>query len=677
MAFKLKISYIILLFLIPVLAFSQNNRWKINPDQSISWIIKDNVSHIDNIEMSGEQISTIVHYGIDSAQSFLINRNLHWPMLRLKPNKTFDNLSRVFNISILDYIFINGIQASNEKVEEIKFNGVLNISSFIPNKDVRYGSSTINGGGLKIQRVLFPSVDKPLYLEKYIIKNSSKDSIYFELPPINITYKTNAEFGIYGSYQVTVQTSKEIKRWLLPREDLSFHLFFSAYEGNEIPEKFNGENELTQRLDKVDFWQNNLVLETPDSILNQMFSFAKIRASESLFRTKAGLFHSPGGGQYYAAIWANDQAEYVGPFFPFLGYKDADEASLNAYMQFAKFMNPEYKPIPSSIISEMEGIWNGAGDRGDAAMIAYGAGLFALAKGDKTIAQKLWPLIRWSLEYCKRRLNASGVVMSESSELEGRFPVGNANLATSSLYYDALISAAFLAKDLNLSNTIANTYYNQAKTLKFNIDSYFGANVQGFDTYRFFKENTVLRAWICMPLAVGIFDRKDATISALFSDKMWTEDGLTTESGLETFWDRATLYALKGVFAAGETEKAFSFLKSYSKRRLLGNHVPYAVEAYPEGNQRHLSAESGLYCRVFTEGLFGIRPTGLKSFSLTPQLSEQWDKMQLKKIRAFNDNFDILVKRISGSKIQINIIKNSSIVKTYRLKAGQTVDIHL
>jgi hypothetical protein len=27
--------------------------------------------------------------------------------------------------------------------------------------------------------------------------------------------------------------------------------------------------------------------------------------------------HGPGGESYYAAIWANDQAEYASPFFPF------------------------------------------------------------------------------------------------------------------------------------------------------------------------------------------------------------------------------------------------------------------------------------------------------------------------------------------------------------------------
>ena len=119
---------------------------------------------------------------------------------------------------------------------------------------------------------------------------------------------------------------------------------------------------------------------------------------------------------------------------------------------------------------------------------------------------------------------------------------------------------------------------------------------------------------------MGIFDRKEGTISALFSPQLWTEDGLASRAGDSTFWDRSTLYALRGVFAAGETDKALQFLQAYSNRRLLGDHVPYPVEAYPEGNQRHLSAESGLYCRIFTEGLFGIRPTGLNSFTFTPQL---------------------------------------------------------
>ena len=243
-------------------------------------------------------------------------------------------------------------------------------------------------------------------------------------------------------------------------------------------------------------------------------------------------------------------------------------------------MNPEYKPIPSSIIAEGTDIWNGAGDRGDGAMIAYGASRYALERGNKAEAEKLWPLIEWTLEYCKRQLNKSGVVASDADELEGRFPAGKANLCTSSLYYDALRSAAFLGKDLGKPASQLADYTKRAEILKKNIDKYFGSTVEGFNTYRYYEGNDVLRAWICVPLVMGIYDRKEATINALFSPRLWTENGLLSQAGSETFWDRSTLYAMRGVFACGETEKAINYLKFYSNRRLLGEHVPYAIEAW-------------------------------------------------------------------------------------------------
>ena len=279
--------------------------------------------------------------------------------------------------------------------------------------------------------------------------------------------------------------------------------------------------------------------------------------------------HAPGGESYYAAIWANDQAEYVNPFFPFLGYWKGNDSALNSYMHFARFMNPEFKPIPSSIIAEGTDIWNGAGDRGDAAMIAHGASRYALEKGDRVEAERLWPLIEWCLEYCHRKLNADGVVMSDSDELEGRFPSGDANLCTSTLYYDGLLSAAFLAKELGMKPSVPKLYNARAEKLRKAIESCFGAEIQGFHTYRYYDGNEVLRSWICMPLIVGILDRADGTIAALTSDKLMTKDGLLTQQGSDTFWDRSTLYSLRGMYIAGDTKAAGDFLHYYSSRRLL------------------------------------------------------------------------------------------------------------
>ncbi len=191
---------------------------------------------------------------------------------------------------------------------------------------------------------------------------------------------------------------------------------------------------------------------------------------------------------------------------------------------------------------------------------------------------------------------------------------------------------------------VADEWNARAEVLAQAIESHFGANVEGYETYRYYDGNTVLRSWICLPLAFGLTDRVDGTIAALFSPRLWTPDGLATQAGDKTFWDRATLYGLRGAFFAGETETALPYLQAYSRRRLLGDHVPYPVEAYPEGGQAHLSAESALYCRVFTEGLFGIVPTGLREFQLTPRLPKEWNRMGLT-LPAFGERLRISVDR--------------------------------
>ena len=233
-----------------------------------------------------------------------------------------------------------------------------------------------------------------------------------------------------------------------------------------------------------------------------------------------------------------------------------------------------------------------------------------------------------------------------------------------------------LGKELNIDTTILNRYTTQAETLGIAIENYFGRNVSGYETYRYYDGNDILRAWICTPLTVDIFNRSKGTIDALFSDKLWTPDGLASASGSTTFWDRATLYALRGVFAAGETKRAMPFFLSYSERRLLGEHVPYPVEAYPEGNQRHLSAESALYCRIITEGLWSIRPQGFSTFSFAPKLPEDWNEMALRNIKAFNNSFDIEVKRVNNRLIVKVFNKSGSILNT-EIENGETIKVQL
>ncbi len=658
----MKKIFLILLFLPVVLVCQQSARWQINNDGSITWKIKEGETHSDHIEMSGRKVSTVVRYKVNSNGSFEMSRSVVWPMLRTIPNNTHASLTRRFAWDIPSMLIVNGRAPANEKVKSVTLNGIMKVESSFEQ-------------GIEMTRLMFPSYLLPVWCEKYTIKNTGKKAVTIEIPGINTRYSTLKESGVEGSYYPTVTFTNSGAHKLEPGSELSFSLFFTGNkEGENITTDI--EKEIKERLELLSILKEKLILDTPDKVLNTAFAFAKIRGSESIYETKGGFMHGPGGESYYAAIWANDQAEYIGPFFPYLGYDIGNNASLNAYRHFARFMNPEYKPIPSSIIAEGLDIWNGAGDRGDQAMIAYGAARYALVRGDKKEAEELWPLIEWCLEYCRRKINKAGVVASDSDELEGRFPAGDANLCTSSLYYDALRSAVYLGKELKKPSSKMKEYTKEADELKKNIEKHFGFNMKGFETYRYYDGNDKLRAWICIPLTVDIFDRKEGTINALFSPALWTQDGLASQEGDKTFWDRSTLYALRGVLAAGETEKAISYLKYYSERRLLGDHVPYPVEAYPEGNQRHLSAESGLYCRVYTEGLFGIRPAGLNSFNLTPRLPMEWDYMNLKNINGFGREFDINIKR-SGEKIEVEIVPKDGKRIVKKIKPGETLEVEL
>ena len=646
-----KILLVILMLFCVVSAKAEKDYWNLNNSNGITWKY-DGRAHCDHIEMSGKRMSVVLQYGIRQDGSFACNFGMVWPLLRTIPNDTHGSLQRHLYWNALDAVTINQHSLSCEKTQSVTLDGMMTVESSF--------------GQIHVRRVYTPSTEKPALVEKFTLRNDGKKPCKLEIDnrhPVLITAKKE---GVYGAYRIEQQIQGSGVYQLLPGDSVSFSALLSAVRENEPSLRWDVDEEIRQRRSLVSQLMATLILKTPDPIINRMFDFSKIRSCESIFQTKAGPMHSPGGEAYYAAIWANDEAEYADPFFPFTGYSYAMQSVMTSFSLFAKYMNLDWKPIPSSIIAEGDDYWNGAGDRGDAAMIAYGASRCALEFGKENTAKQLWPLIKWCLEYCHRKLNADGVVTSDADELEHRFPSGSANLCTSCLYYDALISSSYLARDLN-EKELERTYSHRAKIMERNIDNYFHENIEGYDTYRYYKGNKVLRSWICIPLAMGINKRAKGTIDALFSTRLWTENGLLTQEGDHTFWDRSTLYALRGVFMAGETGRAMKFLSFYSHKRLLGDHVPYAIEAWPEGGQRQLSAESALYARVIIEGMFGIRPVGLHSFTVSPRLPKEWNGMSLRHIHICNSDFDLRVVRL-GNHPKVQLERNGKIISSQKGK---------
>ena len=303
-------------------------------------------------------------------------------------------------------------------------------------------------------------------------------------------------------------------------------------------------------------------------------------------------------------------------------------------------MGPEGHFIPSSVIAEGFDVWEGRGDRGDAAMFAYGASRFALLSGDRKTALDFWDSICWALEYCHRKRNRDGVVRSDTDEMENRLPAGDANLSTSSIYYGALMASSVIAGALGMRNQ-ERLFRRRASRLAEAIERFFGSEIHGFQTYRYYDGCRKLRSWIGLPLCMGIRNRAKETVQALYSPWLRFQDGLLSQEGEQVYWDRSILTAFRGTLTAGFPEETFPRLLEYVNRRLRGDHVPYPFEAWPEGDRRHLSAESALFCRIVPEGLLGMTPLSFESFSLTPSLPNQIKSLELNDIRAFGTRFDI------------------------------------
>lgn len=280
------------------------------PAGGITWQIDERVPHEDHIEMSGLKVSTVLRYGVDANGSFMLNRSMVWPMLRTIPNNTHASLMRRFAWDVTDMVEVNGQSLLNEKVKEVTLNGTMVVQSeyVLPRK-----------GKLGLTRVLFPSVSNPAFCEKYILRNTGESTISIEIPSSRSVVETDVAKGVDGSYKLVSTINGQATRQLQPGEELTFSAIFAGYKKNESELSFDIDRELQARQDLIAGFWDNLVLDTPDPVINTMFAFAKIRGAESIYDTKGGLMHGPGGESYYAAILGERPGGIYQSFLSLLG----------------------------------------------------------------------------------------------------------------------------------------------------------------------------------------------------------------------------------------------------------------------------------------------------------------------------------------------------------------------
>ena len=155
-------------------------------------------------------------------------------------------------------------------------------------------------------RLLFPSVDAPVYCEKYVLRNGGSAPVLVEIPAARSVIRTRADKGVEKLESVT-EIRGDTTLTLAPQEEVAFGAFFGGRTG------FGLDTELAARRGLIARLQEDLVLDTPDPVVDAMFAFAKIRAAESIYATRGDAAE-----RYYAAIWAGQMK-----FFPIGGSSSA------------------------------------------------------------------------------------------------------------------------------------------------------------------------------------------------------------------------------------------------------------------------------------------------------------------------------------------------------------------
>ena len=578
---------------------------------------------------------------------------LGWPVLRAPS----DLRGGIIPIPRKDFpvLVVDGKSLRNLERASYRYNGVLNIDYRPQN-------------GIRISCAVFPSKTLRVAIEHWRLENHGPAlTVEVASSCVILRRTTNAleqacllERSIGGFGQKHMKTG----------EAATFDVFYSLRPASEPPPVFDIARERAAREAMFREAVQNVKLETPEPVLDESFAWAKMRLLEAPVESCRGLIQGTGTLSYLGGIWANDNVEYGSPACPFLGDPELNDSCNHMFEVWLNDASPAISPSFESYLLRPCGH-----DRGDQAMMLYGLSKYLLALGDHATASKFLPLLEKLDRLIQQAVTPAGVVRSRTDELEGRYPTGDANLSTSSLAYGGYRAAEHLARSLGEAN-LAKDYQARADALAKAIESYFGAEVEGFHTYRYFEGCEVLRGWICLPLAMGIMQRQQGTLDALFSPKLWVESAPGPAAGTKVAstdtgegWPRETYYTLRAAFKAGRTQLALNKTVTAVRAAMLSARGPYMDE---DGGQ--LLAPNALYVLTIIEGLFGIEPESFDSFTCTPRLPAAWPSMRLQNTHLMGRTVDLAVTR-AGQELHLTVVQAGKEVFSQAKPEGESFTV--
>ena len=89
---------------------------------------------------------------------------------------------------------------------------------------------------------------------------------------------TDAAKGVDGRYRIEMILHNSDAVVLNPGDSHTFFATLSGWKSSEKTLKIDVGEELEKRKSIVAGWMDNLVLETPEPVINEMFALSKIRA---------------------------------------------------------------------------------------------------------------------------------------------------------------------------------------------------------------------------------------------------------------------------------------------------------------------------------------------------------------------------------------------------------------
>jgi len=207
----------------------QQDRWAIQSDGSIEWKIDQRLPHHDHIEMSGEKVSMWIQYGVDTSGKLSLNRTMVFPTFRLLPVRT--TASMMYNVTdhdlprflVNDRLMKSGVYNAAltsdlpEKVIAINQKGIMQVNSEIG-----------RDRNVKLKRVLFPSVTRPVAIEKWVFTNVSQQPVKIEMEYLYREVRPAVERTTPVQHNFVISTLNEGLRTVQPGDSAVFAITYQA-----------------------------------------------------------------------------------------------------------------------------------------------------------------------------------------------------------------------------------------------------------------------------------------------------------------------------------------------------------------------------------------------------------------------------------------------------------------